>query len=145
MMFSRPDMTLLEFCMSLPTAKEAGVYLDQYLGTTPEIQSFKVEFLSKKMALPEEVARLAFGVSEAVIRDDPPSANERPRAPEVKETIQQVPEQSNKPEVVAEPVKPAGSKKKGKKGKKMVDPSLLGFSTTTNRIMVGEIDHVEDA
>jgi hypothetical protein len=37
----------------------------------------------------------------------------------------------------------AGEKKKGKKGK-VVDPSLLGFSVTSNRILMGEIQHVED-
>lgn len=37
----------------------------------------------------------------------------------------------------------AGGRKKGKKGKKVVDPSLLGFSVTSNRIMMGEIQHIE--
>ena len=36
------------------------------------------------------------------------------------------------------------AKKKVKKGKKVVDPSLLGFSVASNRILMGEIQHVED-
>ncbi|CAK9211706.1 unnamed protein product [Sphagnum troendelagicum] len=37
----------------------------------------------------------------------------------------------------------AGDKKKGKKGK-VVDPSLLGFSVASNRILMGEIQRIED-
>ena len=36
-----------------------------------------------------------------------------------------------------------GGKKKGKKGKK-VSPSVLGFNVVSNRIMMGEIQPVED-
>ena len=36
-----------------------------------------------------------------------------------------------------------GGKKKGKKGKK-VNPSVLGFNVVSNRIMMGEIQTVED-
>lgn len=39
---------------------------------------------------------------------------------------------------------PGSGKKKNKKGKKVVDPSLLGFSVTSNRIMMGEIHHLDD-
>lgn len=36
-----------------------------------------------------------------------------------------------------------GGKKKGKKGKK-VNPSVLGFNVVSNRIMMGEIQTVDD-
>ncbi|XP_024524051.1 GRB10-interacting GYF protein 2 isoform X2 [Selaginella moellendorffii] len=36
------------------------------------------------------------------------------------------------------------SKKKTKKGKKIVDPSLLGFSVASNRMLMGEIQYVDD-
>lgn len=36
-----------------------------------------------------------------------------------------------------------GGKKKGKKGKK-VSPSVLGFNVVSNRIMMGEIQTIED-
>jgi len=36
-----------------------------------------------------------------------------------------------------------GGKKKGKKGKQ-IDPSLLGFKVSSNRIMMGEIQRPED-
>lgn len=34
-------------------------------------------------------------------------------------------------------------KKKGKKGRQ-IDPALLGFKVTSNRIMMGEIQHADD-
>ena len=34
-------------------------------------------------------------------------------------------------------------KKKGKKGRQ-IDPALLGFKVTSNRIMMGEIQHLDD-
>ncbi|XP_009792710.1 protein ESSENTIAL FOR POTEXVIRUS ACCUMULATION 1-like isoform X2 [Nicotiana sylvestris] len=37
----------------------------------------------------------------------------------------------------------SGSKKKGKKGRQ-IDPALLGFKVTSNRIMMGEIQRIED-
>ena len=37
----------------------------------------------------------------------------------------------------------SGGKKKGKKGKQ-IDPALLGFKVTSNRIMMGEIQRPED-
>ena len=36
-----------------------------------------------------------------------------------------------------------GGKKKGKKGRQ-IDPALLGFKVTSNRIMMGEIQRIED-
>lgn len=36
-----------------------------------------------------------------------------------------------------------GGKKKGKKGRQ-IDPALLGFKVTSNRIMMGEIQRLED-
>ena len=35
-------------------------------------------------------------------------------------------------------------KKKAKKVKKIVDPSLLGFNMTSSRILMGDIQHVDD-
>ena len=35
------------------------------------------------------------------------------------------------------------NKKKGKKGRQ-IDPALLGFKVTSNRIMMGEIQRVDD-
>lgn len=36
-----------------------------------------------------------------------------------------------------------GGKKKGKKGRQ-IDPALLGFKVTSNRIMMGEIQRIDD-
>lgn len=36
-----------------------------------------------------------------------------------------------------------GGKKKGKKGRQ-IDPALLGFKVSSNRIMMGEIQRLED-
>ena len=37
-----------------------------------------------------------------------------------------------------------GGKKKGKRGKKVSPSSVLGFTVVCNRIMMGEIESVED-
>ena len=37
----------------------------------------------------------------------------------------------------------SNSKKKGKKGRQ-IDPALLGFKVTSNRIMMGEIQRIDD-
>lgn len=37
----------------------------------------------------------------------------------------------------------SGGKKKGRKGRQ-IDPALLGFKVTSNRIMMGEIQRVDD-
>lgn len=159
------DMTLIEFCMTLPTeaAAETGEYISQYLGSTASVESFKTEFLRRKALLAPSVARAAFHVSEAVIQDTfnvTPGRSSKSIGGKVEtkkekvkeETRSKVVESREEGETEAVSAKKgettaaaaAAAKKKGKKGKKVVDPSLLGFSVTSNRIMIGEIQRVED-
>ncbi|XP_024517879.1 uncharacterized protein LOC9662666 [Selaginella moellendorffii] len=127
------DMTLLEFCLSLPSSAEAGEYLTQYLGSTANVQAFKSELLQRKELLPVEALRSVFTVSDAVISEDWKQASRGQG---------QFYEKSKAAETEFQESK--AGKKKAKKGKKVVDPSLLGFSVTSNRILMGEIQHVED-
>lgn len=142
------DMTLVDFCISLPSIGEAGEYLTHYLGSGPAVQSFKAEFLRRKEMLNSDVIRTVFPVSDAVIRDDALHKSNGKRM-EMKGKVVSLKEISKDDEGgAADSDNSSGSKlapkKKGKKGKKVVDPSLLGFSVTSNRIMMGEIQHIED-
>ncbi|KAJ7514721.1 hypothetical protein O6H91_23G056500 [Diphasiastrum complanatum] len=147
------DMTLLEFCVSLPSISEAEEYISHYLGNDDKTQAFKVEFSRRRGQIPAEVVQATFGVSDAVIRND--SESERvTRGVKVEEmhigsSLVAKPDEDKG--MVADTNQSAsslasakGGKKKGKKGKKVVDPSLLGFSVTSNRILMGEIQHIED-
>ena len=42
------------------------------------------------------------------------------------------------------PLSGRSGKKKGKKGRQ-IDPALLGFKVSSNRIMMGEIQHLDDS
>ena len=129
------DMSLLEFCMALPSVAEAGDYLTMYLGDGTLVESFKAEFLRRKELISAEVARVVFPTSDSMImgsfdgerREDPVSR----KAPEAED---------NHFEVVR------SGKRRGKKGKKVVDPSLvLGFNvSSSNRILMGEIQRIDD-
>ncbi|KAL3676449.1 hypothetical protein R1sor_026397 [Riccia sorocarpa] len=140
------DMTLVDFCISLPSVAEAGEYITQYLGSTPTVQSFKSEFLRRKELLPSDVIRTVFPVSDAVIRDESFSKSNGKKGGDLKSklvaSLGTKEEDNASAEADGNFSKPG--KKKGKKGKKVVDPSLLGFSVTSNRIMMGEIQHIED-
>lgn len=123
--------------MALPSKSEAGDYLTMYLGDGPMVEAFKAEFLRHKELIPPEVGRVVFPVSEAVIRDDMDSFNNEKRTETTNKTSE---EEDNDFETVR------SGKRKGKKGKKLVDPSLvLGFNvSSSNRILMGEIQHVND-
>ncbi|CAM6091961.1 unnamed protein product [Calypogeia fissa] len=145
------DMTLVDFCISLPSVSEAGDYLTHYLGSGPVVQSFKVEFLRRKETLNSDVIRTVFPVSDAVIRDEALHKSNGKKV-EIKGKVISIKEISKEDEGGNadsdsgnnSSAAKLAQKKKGKKGKKVVDPSLLGFSVTSNRIMMGEIQHIED-
>ncbi|KAL2608476.1 hypothetical protein R1flu_027049 [Riccia fluitans] len=142
------DMTLVDFCISLPSVAETGEYLTQYLGSGPTVQSFKSEFLRRKEMMPSDVIRTVFPVSDAVIRDDSLNKSNGKKGGDLKSKVVASLSSSTKEEDSAsaevDGISSKAGKKKGKKGKKVVDPSLLGFSVTSNRIMMGEIQHIED-
>ncbi|CAM6008004.1 unnamed protein product [Sphagnum balticum] len=140
------DTAIIDYCISLPSSGEAGMYLSQYLLTLPgiskvQVELFKTEFIRQK----EKLVTVASGnpCSSSDDRDALFSSNGKMGRSKCSSDFN--------PEKVDESLGGSdsnnflkGGKKKGKKGKKVVDPSLLGFSITSNRIMMGEIQHVDD-
>ncbi|CAM6043468.1 unnamed protein product [Sphagnum compactum] len=140
------DTTIIDYCISLPSSGEAGMYLSQYLLSLPgiskvQVELFKTEFIRQK----EKLVMVASGnpCSSSDDRDALFSSNGKMGRSKFSSDFN--------PEKVDESLGGSdsnnflkGGKKKGKKGKKVVDPSLLGFSITSNRIMMGEIQHVDD-
>lgn len=139
------DYSIVDFCISLPSVNEAGEYLSQYLMTLagmtrPQMNSFKEEFVRRKEKLPVD-SNAAGGDHEDSDTLGVNGKKEKSKqgtmdmAKLLKEKAAGEVENSSNT---------ASGKKKSKKGKKVVDPSLLGFSVTSNRIMMGEIQHIED-
>ncbi|CAN5966364.1 unnamed protein product [Sphagnum jensenii] len=140
------DTAIIDYCISLPSSGEAGMYLSQYLLTLPgiskvQVELFKTEFIRQK----EKLVTVASGnpCSSSDDRDAMFSSNGKMGRSKGSSDFN--------PEKVDESLGGSdsnnflkGGKKKGKKGKKVVDPSLLGFSITSNRIMMGEIQHIDD-
>lgn len=148
------DLTLIEFCMSLPPAAEeqAAQYLTQYLGDSGSAAAFTRSFLQRRRALPQAVASLAFPVSDAVVKDgEGPQAQAAQagrsggaaaRLPDAESAATRSDLSAGRAGVASSK---DGKKAKGKKAKgKQLDPALLGFSVSSNRIMKGEIEHVQD-
>ncbi|KAH7286079.1 hypothetical protein KP509_33G057600 [Ceratopteris richardii] len=131
-------MSLLEFCMSLPSVSEAGDYLTTYLGNEPSVEAFKEEFLRHKAMIPPEIACIVFPMSEAVIKDgsDKGEGDRRTEA-SIRKDYE---EEDNDFEIVR------SGKRKGRKGKRTVDPTLvIGFNVSSgNRNLMGEIQHSMD-
>ncbi|XP_019058162.1 PREDICTED: uncharacterized protein LOC104814161 [Tarenaya hassleriana] len=120
------DTSVLEFCLKLPRS-EAETLLTENLRSVDRDRKFIDRFLNYKDFLPAEVLDMAFrsgsgsglGSSQRE-NDNLASANENDGFS-----------------------KAGGGKKKGKKGKK-VSPSVLGFNVVSNRIMMGEIQTIDD-
>lgn len=127
------DTSFLEFCLK-QSRSEAEVLLAENLGSYDPDHEFIEKFLNYKDFLPADVLEIAFqggnhrnstksGAGNTI------SGNASHRVPE-----------ENKPTADGSITV---SKKKGKKGKK-VSPSVLGFSVVSNRIMMGEIQTLDD-
>lgn len=138
------DMTLLDFCMALPTSLEAGEYLTRYLGNKADVRAFQVEFLHRKELLPRKVLSQFFAESEAVIKDKTDASAVRKVDTSLEKSVQYSRKEAEADIYEGQNDGSKAVKKKGKKGKKVVDPSLLGFSVASTRILMGEIQHVED-
>lgn len=124
------DTSFLEFCLK-QSRSEAETLLIENLGSFDPDHQFIDKFLNYKEMLPSDVLDIAFqgrhgkkvnGLGAAAMA----SANADTQ--DVDQT-----EGSSK----------GTGKKKGKKGKK-VSPLVLGFNVVSNRIMMGEIQTVED-
>ncbi|KAG0467233.1 hypothetical protein HPP92_018813 [Vanilla planifolia] len=109
------DTSFLEYC-SKQSNSEAETLLKENLGSWTANHEFIDKFLSYKDFLSPKVMEMAF----------------------------QTKNQGLEPAVLdTETEGGKGGRKKVKKGKK-VSPTVLGFNVVSNRIMMGEIQSVED-
>ncbi|KAI0525224.1 hypothetical protein KFK09_004617 [Dendrobium nobile] len=127
------DTSFLQFCLKQPTA-EAAVLLRENLTSLDHDHEFIDKFINYKEFLSSEIIEMAFqSRKSSKAKDEKQSqASHGTRIPRnLDAEIDDGVEGSSK------------GKKKGKKGKK-VSPTLLGFNVVSNRIMMGEIQTIED-
>ncbi|GAB4852006.1 hypothetical protein Ancab_016200 [Ancistrocladus abbreviatus] len=127
------DTSFLEFCLK-QSRSEAEILLIQNLGSFDPNHEFIDKFLNYMEMLPADVLEIAFQSRNDhkvtsigawdMISDGPGAGDDRDA-------------------MMGADGSSKGGKKKGKKGKK-VSPSSLGFNVVSNRIMMGEIQTVED-
>ncbi|XP_042006490.1 protein ESSENTIAL FOR POTEXVIRUS ACCUMULATION 1-like isoform X1 [Salvia splendens] len=129
------DTSFLEFCFK-QSRGEAKTLLIENLGSFDPDHEFIDKFLNYKDFLPADVLEVAF---KSQNNDKAYSSTMRDVNTNFVDGLG-----SAKGGVAASDgdVK-GGGKKKGKKGKK-VSPSVLGFNVVSNRIMMGEIQSIED-
>ncbi|XP_042006493.1 protein ESSENTIAL FOR POTEXVIRUS ACCUMULATION 1-like isoform X1 [Salvia splendens] len=129
------DTSFLEFCFK-QSREEAKTLLIENLGSFDPDHEFIDKFLNYKDFLPADVLEVAF---KSQNNDKAYSSTMRDVNTNFVDGLG-----SAKGGVAASDgdVK-GGGKKKGKKGKK-VSPSVLGFNVVSNRIMMGEIQSIED-
>ncbi|MBA0607012.1 hypothetical protein Godav_019380 [Gossypium davidsonii] len=129
------DTSVLEFCLK-QSRSEAEILLVENLGSFDPNHEFIEKFLNYKELLPADVIEIAFQsrhdrkfaeLGSGYVNSG--NASVANFDPEVGVGL----DGSSK----------GGGKKKGKKGKK-VSPAVLGFNVVSNRIMMGEIQTVED-
>ncbi|KAG8081437.1 hypothetical protein GUJ93_ZPchr0007g4783 [Zizania palustris] len=123
------DTSFLGFCIKQSTA-EAEMLLRENIGSFDHNGEFIDKFLNYKAFLSTEVIELAFQApsTRGTHGDGAGRANHASAA---------------KGGTSAEMELEGGGKKKGKKGKK-VSAAVLGFNVVSNRIMMGEIQNVDD-
>ncbi|GFY86154.1 GYF domain-containing protein [Actinidia rufa] len=128
------DTSFLEFCLK-QSRSEAEILLTQNLGSFDPDHKFIDKFLNYKELLPADVLEIAFqsqndhkapGFGAGDMNSDNAGIWD-----------------SDHGNVMASDGSKGGGKKKGKKGKK-VSASVLGFNVVSNRIMMGEIQAVDD-
>ncbi|KAG9440962.1 hypothetical protein H6P81_021127 [Aristolochia fimbriata] len=125
------DTSILEFCLKQSTS-EARTTLIENLGSLDPNHEFIDKFLNYKELLSADVIEIAF------------QARTERRISGFEADYVHTDSKGNgdyDAEASLDPAK--GGKKKGKKGKK-VSPSVLGFNVVSNRIMMGEIQTIED-
>lgn len=130
------DMSFLEFCIKQSTS-EAEMLLRENLGSLDRNHEFIDKFLNCKEFLSSDVIEMAFQDRSACSTCADGLGHGKTNSSDIRD-IGADPEAGNQAAA-----KGGGGKKKGKKGKK-VSPSVLGFSVVSNRIMMGEIQSIED-
>ncbi|XP_075518877.1 protein ESSENTIAL FOR POTEXVIRUS ACCUMULATION 1-like isoform X3 [Primulina tabacum] len=126
------DTSFLEFCLK-QSREEAELLLTENLGSYDRDREFIDKFLNYKDFLPADVFEIA-------------SKNGNEKKTTASGVGEMTSDRFGNPvpsTVVAADGEAKGGKKKGKKGKK-VSPSVLGFNVVSNRIMMGEIQTIED-
>ncbi|MED6146680.1 hypothetical protein PIB30_036757 [Stylosanthes scabra] len=124
------DTSFLEFCLK-QSRSEAEMLLIENLGSYDPEHEFIEKFLNYKDMLPSDVLEIAFQ-----IKTDKNATGAS--AGGVLSANADMQDMDN-----TEGSARGGGKKKAKKGKK-VSPAVLGFNVVSNRIMMGEIQTVED-
>ena len=124
------DTSFLEYCLK-QSRSEAEMLLIENLASFDPDHEFIDKFLNCKEMLGADVLEIAFqgrndwktgGISAKDVTFDNAGVEDYDRE---------------------DGLGKGGGKKKGKKGKK-VSPSVLGFNVVSNRIMMGEIQTLED-
>ncbi|XP_073139157.1 protein ESSENTIAL FOR POTEXVIRUS ACCUMULATION 1 isoform X2 [Henckelia pumila] len=126
------DTSFLEFCLK-QSREEAEMLLTENLGSYDPDREFIDKFLNYKDFLPADVFEIA-------------SKNRNDQKTTSSGVGEMTSDRFGNPvlsTVAATDGDVKGGKKKGKKGKK-VSPSVLGFNVVSNRIMMGEIQTIED-
>ncbi|XAR61778.1 hypothetical protein NMG60_11016293 [Bertholletia excelsa] len=131
------DTSFLEFCLKQPRS-EAEIFLVENLGAFDPDHEFIDKFLNYKDLLPADVLDIAFQS-----RSDSGKASGGFGARNMNSDISGGGDADEGNSVIPDVSKGGGKKKGNKKGKK-VSPSVLGFNVVSNRIMMGEIQTVED-
>nr|GEV38326.1 hypothetical protein [Tanacetum cinerariifolium] len=123
------DTSFLEFCLK-QSRSEAEILLKENLGSYDRDHAFIDKFLNYKDFLPSDVLEMAFQSQDSrTLSGDANRVHDGARDPELGS--------SN-----ADGVFIKGGKK-GKKGKK-ISSAVLGFNVVSNRIMMGEIQTIDD-
>ena len=127
------DTSFLEFCLK-QSRSEAEILLKENLGSYDRDHEFIDKFLNYKDFMPSDVLEIAFQSG----KDSGDASSYR-----VHDGARDAEVAGGNSNNNANSDNKGGSKKKGKKGKK-VSPAVLGFNVVSNRIMMGEIQTVED-
>lgn len=128
------DTSILEYCLKI-SRSEAETLLIENIGSFDPNHEFIDKFLNYKDFMPSDVLDIAFKN-----RNDQKATASGMRDM----TSDHVAVGGSDPgDVGVTDGASKGGKKKGKKGKK-VNPSVLGFNVVSNRIMMGEIQTVDD-
>lgn len=126
--FFLADTSFLEFCLKQPRA-EAEQLLIENLGSFDPDHQFIEKFLNYKDFLPGDVLEVALKNQN----------NDKSYAgPQIVDGLG-----SDVGGAAATDGGAKGGKKKGKKGQK-ISPAILGFNVVSNRIMMGEIQTMEE-
>lgn len=123
------DTSFLEFCLK-QSRSEAELLLIENLGSYDPDHEFIDKFLNYKELLSADVLEIAFQ-----------SRNDQKLTGFGGGELNSYGADAG--DVDQDGSSKGGGKKKGKKGKK-VSPAVLGFNVVSNRIMMGEIQTVED-